>query len=250
VRAIWTVEESQDLASTIRFYGSSKEIKIPGRVQCQQDRCTAVSHKAARIQTTIYQGATDWFLPVRFFMVFSIHRKFFGFAITWFFKVVFNCYIIKQRNMTDSSTACLSVADIAGCATWAAGLLAATLAVDLLLIYYPHRAQLGVMGDAVRGDAERRISHLGDKREAGELDSIPAVVESAKDTTAVLAVGRQRMAVATEISYLAIQLSDVQRCIRAQLLHVWFHSPQDAQLTATREGEEAGPYQDQLCSGC
>jgi hypothetical protein len=57
--------------------------------------------------------------------------------------------------MTDSSPACLSVADIAGCgpccayATWAAGLLGATLAVDLLLIYYLHRAQLGVMGDHV-----------------------------------------------------------------------------------------------------
>jgi hypothetical protein len=54
----------------------------------------------------------------------------------------FNCFIIKQRNVTDSSTARLSVADIAGSATWAAGLLAATLAVDLLLIYYLHRAQL------------------------------------------------------------------------------------------------------------
>jgi hypothetical protein len=161
------------------------------------------------------------------------------------FTVVFNCFIIKQRNMTDWRTACLSVADIAGCATWAAGLLAATLAVDLLLIYYPHRAQLGVMGDAVR-----RVSHLGDKREAGELDSIRAVVESVQDTTALLAVGRQRMAVATATSYQAIQLSDVQRCIRAQLFHVWFHSPQDAQLIGTREGEEAGPYQDQLCSGC
>jgi hypothetical protein len=109
---------------------------------------------------------------------------------------------------------------IAGYATWAAGLLAATLAVDLLLIYYLHRVhreQLGVMRDAVR-----RVSHLGDKGEAGELDSIPAIVESAHNTTAVLAVGRQRMAVATEISYQAIQLSDVQRCIRAQLLHVWF----------------------------
>jgi hypothetical protein len=147
--------------------------------------------------------------------------------------------------VTDSSTGCLSVADIAGSATWAAGLLAATLAVDLLLIYYLHRAQLGVMGDAVR-----RVSHLGDKGEAGELDSIPAVVESAQDTTAVLAVGRQQMAVAVETSYQAIQLSDVQRCIRAQLLHIWFHSLQDAQLTWTREGEEAGLYQDQLCSGC
>jgi hypothetical protein len=74
------------------------------------------------------------------------------------------------------------------------------------------------------GDAVRRVSHLGDKGEAGELDSIPAVVESAQDTTAVLAVGRQRMAIATETSYQAIQLSDVQRCIRAQLLHVWIHS--------------------------
>jgi hypothetical protein len=46
---------------------------------------------------------------------------------------VFNCFIINQRNVTDSNTACLSVTDIAGCATWAAELLAATLAVDLLL---------------------------------------------------------------------------------------------------------------------
>jgi hypothetical protein len=55
---------------------------------------------------------------------------------------VFNCFITKQRNVTDSSTACLSVADVAGCATWAAGLRAATLAVDLLLTYYMLRAQL------------------------------------------------------------------------------------------------------------
>jgi hypothetical protein len=117
--------------------------------------------------------------------------------------------------VTDSSTACLSVADISGSATWAAGPLAATLAVDLSLIYYLHRAQLGVMGDEMR-----RVLHLGDKGEAGELDSIPAVVESALDTTAVLAVGRQQIAVATETSYQAIQLSDIQRCIRAQLLHI------------------------------
>jgi hypothetical protein len=99
-------------------------------------------------------------------------------------------------------------------------------------------------------DAVRRVLHLGDKGEAGELDSIPAVVESAQDTTAVLAVGRQRMAVATKTSYQTIQLSDVQRCIRAQLLHVWFHKLQDAQLTRTREVEEVGLYQDQLCGGC
>jgi hypothetical protein len=96
----------------------------------------------------------------------------------------------------------------------------------------------------------RHVSHLGDIGEAGELDSIPAVVESAQDTTAVLAVGRQRMVIATETSYQAIQLSDVQRCIRVQLLHVWFHSLQDAQLTRTGEGEEAGLYQDQLRSVC
>jgi hypothetical protein len=147
---------------------------------------------------------------------------------------VFNCFIMKQRNVTDSSTACLSVADIAGCATRGTGLLAATLAVDLLLIHYLHRAQLGVIRDV------RRVSHLGDTGEAGELDSIPSVVESGQDTTAVLPVGRQRMAVDTETSYQAFQLSDAQCCIRAQLLHVWFHSLQDAQLTRTREREEAG----------
>jgi hypothetical protein len=37
----------------------------------------------------------------------------------------FQLFIVKLRNVTDSSTACLSVADIAGCATWDAGLLAA-----------------------------------------------------------------------------------------------------------------------------
>jgi hypothetical protein len=51
---------------------------------------------------------------------------------------------------------------------------------------------------------------------------IPAVVEPAQDTTAVLAVGRQRTAVSTETSYQVIQLSDVQCCIRAQLLTFGF----------------------------
>jgi hypothetical protein len=245
VRAIWTVEESQDLASTIRFYGSSKEIKkyLAGySVSKNGVPPYPTTQRVSRLQyiraqrTGFFQSGFLWFFNTTEIRWIRDNMVFTGF---------FNCFIIKQRNLTDWSTACLSVADIAGCATWAAGLLAATLAVDLLLIYYPHRAQLGVMGDAVR-----RVSHLGDKREAGELDSIPAVVESAQDTTAVLAVGRQRMAVATETSYQVIQLSDVQRCIRAQLFHVWFHSPQNAQLTGTREGEEAGPYQDQLCSGC
>jgi hypothetical protein len=83
------------------------------------------------------------FLQSDFFMAFSIHRKFFGLAITWFFMVSFDCNIIKRRNVTDSSTASLWVADIAGCATWTAGLLAPTLAVGLLLIYDLHRAQHG-----------------------------------------------------------------------------------------------------------
>jgi hypothetical protein len=43
------------------------------------------------------------------------------------------------------------------------------------------------------------------------------------------------MAVATETSYQAIQLGEVQCCIRAELLHVWFHSLQDAQLTRTEK---------------
>jgi hypothetical protein len=65
----------------------------------------------------------------------------------------------------DSSTACLSVADIAGCATWAAGLLAATLAADLLLIYYLPRAQLGVMGDHI-------VSGEGEPAGGGVVDEV------------------------------------------------------------------------------
>jgi hypothetical protein len=82
------------------------------------------------------------FLQVRFFYGFFNIPETLWIGDNMVFYRVFNCFITKQRNVTDSSTACLSVADVAGCATWAAGLRAATLAVDLLLTYYMLRAQL------------------------------------------------------------------------------------------------------------
>jgi hypothetical protein len=98
-----------------------------------------------------------------------------------FFMFFFNCLVIKERNVTDSSTACLSVAHIAGCATWAAGLLAATLAVDLLLIYYLYRA----IGDhIVSGEGEPAGGDIVDAGVSATLllsdanDSDKGVVES------------------------------------------------------------------------
>jgi hypothetical protein len=124
-----------------------------------------------------------------FFNIFAkniyIHRKFFGLAIHGFFMFFFNCLVIKERNVSDSSTAGLSVADIAGCATWAAGLLAATLAVDLLMIYYLYRAQLGVMGDhIVNGEGEPAGGDIVDEAVPAPLllndanDADKGVVES------------------------------------------------------------------------
>jgi hypothetical protein len=69
----------------------------------------------------------------------------------------FSTASIKQRNVTDSSTACRSRTLLAA-QSGPLGFWPPKLAVDLLLIYYLHRAQLGVTGDAVQ-----RVSHLGDK---------------------------------------------------------------------------------------
>jgi hypothetical protein len=77
----------------------------------------------------------------------------------------------------DSSAACLSVADIADSATWAVGVLAATLAVDLLLIYYLHRAQLDVRGDHI-------VSGEGEPAGGGVVDeavSAPLLPNDAND---------------------------------------------------------------------
>jgi hypothetical protein len=65
--------------------------------------------------------------------------------------------------VNDASTANLAVADIAGSATSGAGFLAATLASDLLLIYYLRRAQLGVMGDHI-------VSGKGEPAGGGVVD--------------------------------------------------------------------------------
>jgi hypothetical protein len=91
--------------------------------------------------------------------------------------VFLKCFIIKQRNVPDSSAACLSVAGIADSATWAVGVLAATLAVDLLLIYYLHRAQLDVRGDHI-------VSGEGEPAGGGVVDeavSAPLLPNDAND---------------------------------------------------------------------
>jgi hypothetical protein len=107
--------------------------KLPGCETFTSAECFAF--KAGVQQTGFLQSGFLWFFNTPEILGVGENMVFMGF---------FNCFNIKQRNVTDSSTACLSVA--AGRATWAAGLLAAALAVDLLLNYYLHGAQLGVMG--------------------------------------------------------------------------------------------------------